>query len=107
MPIIYASSVSIYRLLAWGLNCLSDFFYVWLRHSLRPVFPDLFATLVVPKAEELVATPVKVVKRKLKHSSSKACLRRCIGSPSKRTQCFQALFTTLLSSRKVRATRHH
>jgi putative DNA methylase len=34
---------------------LSDFFYVWLRHSLRPVFPDLFATLAVPKVEELVA----------------------------------------------------
>ncbi len=36
---------------------LSDFFYVWLRRSLRPVFPDLFATLAVPKAEELVASP--------------------------------------------------
>ena len=36
---------------------LSDFFYVWLRRSLRPVFPNLFATLAVPKAEELVATP--------------------------------------------------
>jgi putative DNA methylase len=35
---------------------LSDFFYVWLRKSLRPVFPDLFATMAVPKAEELVAT---------------------------------------------------
>ena len=35
---------------------LSDFFYVWLRHPLKPVFPDLFATLAVPKAEELVAT---------------------------------------------------
>jgi putative DNA methylase len=34
---------------------LSDFFYVWLRRSLRPVFPDLFATLGVPKVEELVA----------------------------------------------------
>jgi putative DNA methylase len=34
---------------------LSDFFYIWLRRSLRPVFPDLFATLAVPKAEELVA----------------------------------------------------
>ena len=34
---------------------LSDFFYVWLRHSLRSTFPDLFATLAVPKAEELVA----------------------------------------------------
>ena len=35
---------------------LSDFFYVWLRRSLRPVFPELFATIAVPKAEELVAT---------------------------------------------------
>jgi putative DNA methylase len=34
---------------------LSDFFYVWLRRSLRSVFPNLFATLTVPKAEELVA----------------------------------------------------
>ena len=35
---------------------LSDFFYVWLRHSTKSIFPDLFATLTVPKAEELVAT---------------------------------------------------
>ncbi|EXI84548.1 MAG: hypothetical protein AW11_03845 [Candidatus Accumulibacter regalis] len=35
---------------------LSDFFYVWLRRSLKPIFPDLFSTLAVPKAEELVAT---------------------------------------------------
>ena len=35
---------------------LSDFFYVWLRNSLKPVFPDLFSTLAVPKTEELVAT---------------------------------------------------
>lgn len=40
-----------------GYADLSDFFYVWLRRSLKPVFPDLFATLTVPKAEELVATP--------------------------------------------------
>jgi putative DNA methylase len=38
---------------------LSDFFYIWLRHSFRPFFPDLFATLLVPKAEELVATPYR------------------------------------------------
>jgi putative DNA methylase len=35
---------------------LSDFFYVWLRRSLKVVFPELFATLAVPKAEELVVT---------------------------------------------------
>ena len=40
-----------------GYADLSDFFYVWLRRSLRSVFPGLFATLAVPKAEELVATP--------------------------------------------------
>jgi len=34
---------------------LSDYFYVWLRRSLKPVFPDLFSTLAVPKSEELVA----------------------------------------------------
>ncbi|HNQ88094.1 MAG TPA: DUF1156 domain-containing protein [Verrucomicrobiota bacterium] len=38
---------------------LSDFFYVWLRRSLMPVFPGLFATLEVPKGEELVATPYR------------------------------------------------
>jgi putative DNA methylase len=40
-----------------GYADLSDFFYVWLRRSLKPVFSDLFATMTVPKAEELVATP--------------------------------------------------
>ncbi|HRX63182.1 MAG TPA: DUF1156 domain-containing protein [Candidatus Competibacter sp.] len=39
-----------------GYADLSDFFYVWLRKSLKPIFPDLYATLAVPKAEELVAT---------------------------------------------------
>ena len=42
-----------------GYADLSDFFYVWLRRSLKPVFPDLFATLSVPKSEELVATPYR------------------------------------------------
>lgn len=40
-----------------GYADLSDFFYVWLRRSLREVFPQLFATIAVPKEEELVATP--------------------------------------------------
>lgn len=42
-----------------GYADLSDFFYVWLRRSLRSVFPDLLATISVPKAEELVATPYR------------------------------------------------
>lgn len=40
-----------------GYSDLSDFFYVWLRRSLRSVFPQTFATLVTPKADELVAVP--------------------------------------------------
>lgn len=42
-----------------GYADLSDFFYVWLRRSLKFVYPDLFATISVPKAEELVATPYR------------------------------------------------
>ncbi|HXG29074.1 MAG TPA: DUF1156 domain-containing protein [Nevskiales bacterium] len=42
-----------------GYADLSDFFYVWLRRSLRPIYPGLFATVAVPKAEELVATPYR------------------------------------------------
>ena len=34
---------------------LSDFFYIWLRRSLITIYPDLFSTLDVPKADELVA----------------------------------------------------
>jgi putative DNA methylase len=42
-----------------GYADLSDFFYVWLRRSLKMVFPGLLATMAVPKAEELVATPYR------------------------------------------------
>ncbi len=36
---------------------LADFFYVWLRRSLIKVYPELFETLLTPKAQELVAAP--------------------------------------------------
>ena len=42
-----------------GYADLSDFFYVWLRRSLKPIFPGLYATLATPKATELVATPTR------------------------------------------------
>ena len=42
-----------------GYADLSDFFYVWMRRTLKSVFPALFATLAVPKTEELVATPYR------------------------------------------------
>lgn len=42
-----------------GYADLSDFFYVWLRQSLRHTYPKLFSTMLVPKHEELVATPYR------------------------------------------------
>ena len=42
-----------------GYADLSDFFYVWLRQSLRSTYPKLFSTMLVPKHEELVATPYR------------------------------------------------
>ena len=38
---------------------LSDFFYLWLRPCLADVYPDLFGTLQVPKATELIAEPAR------------------------------------------------
>ena len=42
-----------------GYSDLSDFFYVWLRRTLRSVYPQLLSTMQVPKAEELVANPYR------------------------------------------------
>lgn len=42
-----------------GYADLSDYFYAWLRRSLKRVYPDLLATLAVPKSKELVATPYR------------------------------------------------
>ena len=42
-----------------GYADLSDFFYIWLRRSLRKVYPDLFNLMLVPKAAELIATPYR------------------------------------------------
>lgn len=38
---------------------LSDYFYLWLRRSLRNVHPDLFETIATPKTVELVANPAR------------------------------------------------
>jgi putative DNA methylase len=42
-----------------GYADLSDFFYVWLRRSLGAVYPDVTATMLTPKSEELIATPYR------------------------------------------------
>ncbi|MDP9420450.1 MAG: DUF1156 domain-containing protein [Actinomycetota bacterium] len=53
--VVYASDPPYYDNI--GYADLSDFFYVWLRRSLRPLHPDEFSTLLVPKAQELIADP--------------------------------------------------
>ncbi|EKF23781.1 hypothetical protein C731_2149 [Mycolicibacterium hassiacum DSM 44199] len=42
-----------------GYADLSDFFYVWLRRSLRSIHSELFQTMLTPKANELVANPYR------------------------------------------------
>ncbi|MDQ3412548.1 MAG: hypothetical protein M3509_10585, partial [Chloroflexota bacterium] len=49
-----------------GYADLSDFFFTWLRPSLRTVYPNLFSTLLSPKQRELVATPYRFGGNKLK-----------------------------------------
>ncbi|MCC7078887.1 MAG: DUF1156 domain-containing protein [Acidimicrobiia bacterium] len=42
-----------------GYADLSDFFYVWVRRTLKDVYPDLFSTVLTPKAQELIASPYR------------------------------------------------
>jgi len=42
-----------------GYADLSDFFYCWLRPSLRKIFPDIFSVLSTPKSQELIAAPYR------------------------------------------------
>ncbi len=42
-----------------GYADLSDFFYIWLRRSLKDIYSELFDTPLVPKERELVATPYR------------------------------------------------
>lgn len=40
-----------------GYAALSDYFYIWLKAALKPVYPDLFSTILTPKDAELIAEP--------------------------------------------------
>ena len=62
-----------------GYADLSDFFYVWLRRSIGKAFPDLFATLAVPKTAELVATPYRHGDRTQAEHFFMDGMRRAIG----------------------------
>ena len=65
-----------------GYADLSDFFYVWLRRCLHQVFPSLFTTLLVPKTEELVATPYRHGSRDIAEEFFLAGMTRAIYSMS-------------------------
>jgi putative DNA methylase len=56
-PTVYATDPPYYDNV--GYADLSDFFYVWLRRTLKTIHPELFSTLLVPKAQELVADPFR------------------------------------------------
>ena len=42
-----------------GYADLSDFFFTWMKPTLKSIYPDIFGVLATPKAEELVATPFR------------------------------------------------
>lgn len=42
-----------------GYADLSDFYYIWLRRMLKDIFPNVLGTMLVPKADELIATPYR------------------------------------------------
>jgi len=42
-----------------GYADLADFFYIWMKRTIGPIYPDLFSTMQTPKASELVATPYR------------------------------------------------
>ena len=42
-----------------GYADLSDFYYIWMRRMLKDIYPDVFRTMLVPKADELIATPYR------------------------------------------------
>lgn len=56
-PAVYVTDPPYYDNI--GYADLSDFFYVWLRRALRSLDSHLFSTLLVPKSQELIATPFR------------------------------------------------
>lgn len=51
-------------------SMLSDFFYVWLKRTLREIFPELFSTFLTPKSQEVI-NEVPLLRRVDKKNSEK------------------------------------
>ena len=58
---------------------ISDYFYIWLRKTLKDIYPDLYSTMLTPKAEELIAMPFRFEEDvdKAKKYFEKGMLRAC------------------------------
>ena len=56
-PVLFSTDPPYYDNI--GYADLSDFFYVWLRRSIGTIYPEVCSTLLVPKKQELVATPYR------------------------------------------------
>jgi putative DNA methylase len=67
-----------------GYADLADFFYVWLRRSIGKFFPHLLATMLTPKADELVADPFRHENpdKFFEEGYTKVFARICDGTPS-------------------------
>jgi putative DNA methylase len=66
-----------------GYADLSDFFYVWLRRSLVQFYPELLATMLTPKSDELVADPFRHddAEKFFEDGYTRVFARICEGSP--------------------------
>lgn len=82
-----------------GYADLSDFFYVWMRQSLKDTYPEMFSTMLVPKAEELIATPYRHdgSTEKAKSSSKTVCFPPVNRCTSMHGRIFRSQFTMLTS----------
>ena len=68
-----------------GYADLSDFFFIWMKRSLKNVYPELFGVLATPKAEELVATPYRHDGREAAETHFLDGMRKAISNMSAQT----------------------
>lgn len=62
---------------------LSDFFYVWLRRNLSDVWPDETATLLTPKADELIANQYRAGSKKAAHEHFESGMQEVFAEAAK------------------------
>lgn len=66
---------------------LSDFFYVWLKRSVGPVYPELFSTPLTPKQQEVIETRAdKKSPEYVSHAEFEARLQRALAEMTRVTK---------------------